>query len=205
MICKECSKDFKEKTSNQVYCSAKCRDKFWGRKYYLKNKDVILSKLKTPENRAKERFLNKQPHRKAQRNEYLRNKRKEDPLFKIEHSIKDRIRISNYRGSVRGLQDMLGYSYEDLKNKLIESPEELEKFLSGDLVIDHIIPHSLFYIFEIGDDEFMKCWDIDNLRLLKRNLNSKKSAKVDFELINKLGISHLFPKSAKEVYDVIYN
>lgn len=44
--------------------------------------------------------------------------------------------------------------------------------------IDHIIPQSSFNIKEIGDCEFLKCWNLSNLRPLEKISNIKKGNKI---------------------------
>lgn len=44
--------------------------------------------------------------------------------------------------------------------------------------VDHILPITSFKINKIGDDEFMKCWSLDNLQPLWGHENIRKSNKI---------------------------
>lgn len=48
----------------------------------------------------------------------------------------------------------------------------------GEWHVDHIKPISSHTILEIGDDEFMKCWSLDNLQPLWGKENISKSNKL---------------------------
>jgi hypothetical protein len=46
--------------------------------------------------------------------------------------------------------------------------------------IDHIIPHSKFK-YELGDDKFIQCWSLSNLRPLEKIANLRKGNRMDEE------------------------
>jgi hypothetical protein len=48
----------------------------------------------------------------------------------------------------------------------------------GDWHVDHKLPITYFNISEPGDEEFMKCWSLDNLQPMWGEENIKKSNKV---------------------------
>ena len=45
--------------------------------------------------------------------------------------------------------------------------------------IDHIIPRVYFNIQELGDEEFQKCWSLENLRPLWAKDNIMKKDKIE--------------------------
>lgn len=51
-----------------------------------------------------------------------------------------------------------------------------EKFMAGEIHIDHIIPQSNFSLWEPG--EAKKCWSLSNLRPMWARENIQKSNKV---------------------------
>jgi len=53
-----------------------------------------------------------------------------------------------------------------------------EKYLKGEIHIDHIIPISLFNIISIKSKGFKKCWSLENLQPLWAKDNLKKKNKL---------------------------
>ena len=114
--------------------------------------------------------------------DYERNRKASDPLYKL---------ISNFRTAI----------YQVLKESNVEknghyfdvlqySPEELivhlENQFKDDMTwenygvwhVDHKLPITSFDIQEIGDEEFMKCWCLDNLQPMWGEENIRKSNKI---------------------------
>ena len=75
--------------------------------------------------------------------------------------------------------DILKYTPEDLI-------QHLEKQFTGNMTwenygewhVDHKKPITSFNFQEMGDDEFMKCWSLDNLQPLWEEENIRKSNKI---------------------------
>jgi hypothetical protein len=114
--------------------------------------------------------------------DYERNRKSRDPLYKL---------ISNFRTAIYTVLkesnvdkyghyfDILGYTPEELINHLEKQFTEgmtWEKY--GEFHIDHKLPISSFNIKEIGDEEFMKCWCLDNLQPMWGEENIRKSNKI---------------------------
>jgi hypothetical protein len=114
--------------------------------------------------------------------DYERNRKARDPLYKL---------ISNFRTAI----------YQVLKESNVEknghyfdvlqyTPEELivhlENQFKDDMTwenygvwhVDHKLPITSFDIQEIGDEEFMKCWCLDNLQPMWGEENIRKSNKI---------------------------
>ena len=123
---------------------------------------------------------------KEERREYNRkywnNRRKNDPIFRIKQNISRSIRyyITNGCKGRETLLDKLGYSLQQLK-------EHLENQFDSNMnwnnygtywQIDHIIPHSTFIYSSMDDEEFKKCWSLENLRPLEATENKIKSNKI---------------------------
>jgi len=104
--------------------------------------------------------------------EYQKKYRKKS----VKNLLTDRIRhLINYslrRRKIKKaghLEDILGYSIEQLKerlNKTMPVGYTWNDFLTGKLDIDHIRPIKLFNYNSQKDPEFKKCWALSNLRLL---------------------------------------
>jgi hypothetical protein len=119
--------------------------------------------------------------RKTKRN-YEKTRKSNDPLYKL---------ISNFRTAIyQVLKEnnvkKNGHYFDILKYTPQQLIEHLEKQFSdemtwdnyGDWHVDHKHPISLYNIKEIGDNEFMKCWSLDNLQPMWGSENIKKSNKL---------------------------
>lgn len=144
-------------------------------KWYEQNKEHRKQYLK--EYREK----NVDNIRKTKR-DYERNRKSIDPLYKL---------ISNFRTAIyqvlkennveknKHYFDILKYTPEDLI-------QHLEKQFTSDMTwenygewhVDHKKPITSFNFQEMGDDEFMKCWSLDNLQPLWGEENIRKSTKI---------------------------
>jgi len=133
------------------------------------------------EYQKKWRDENRDKWRKTKRT-YERTRKANDPLYKL---------ISNFRTAIYQVLkennvDKNGHYFEILKY----SPDELISHLEnqfkdgmtwdnyGEWHVDHILPITSFNIQEIGDNEFMKCWSLNNLQPMWGEENIKKSNKI---------------------------
>jgi hypothetical protein len=160
------------------------------KKYYKSNKEKISEyysewkknkkeHLKEYQKKWREKNINK--WRETKRN-YEKIRKSNDPIYKL---------IANFRTAIYQVLkennitknghyfEILGYTPDDLI-KHIESQftEGMSWENYGDFHIDHIKPISSFNIREIGDNEFMKCWSLDNLQPMWADENIRKSNKV---------------------------
>lgn len=149
----------------------------YAKKWYTKHKEE-----------AKEWWQNRSEEQKAAKAEY--NKNWKNSRYKTNNSYKIRCIISTaIRRSLKGIKkgdsikNILGYTIEELKEWL---ENQFEDWMNWDNLgltatkeketwqIDHIIPVNTFNIKEIGDEEFRKCWALDNLRPLDSYLNNRR-------------------------------
>jgi hypothetical protein len=119
--------------------------------------------------------------RKTKR-DYERNRKSSDPLYKL---------ISNFRTAIYQVLkesnveknghyfDILGYTPEEL---IVHLENQFTEGMTwdnyGEFHVDHKLPISYFNIKEIGDEEFMKCWCLDNLQPMWGEENIRKSNKL---------------------------
>jgi hypothetical protein len=114
--------------------------------------------------------------------DYERNRKARDPLYKL---------ISNFRTAIYQVLkesnveknghyfDILGYTPEELINHLEKQFTEGMTWENyGEFHVDHKLPISSFNIKEIGDEEFMRCWCLDNLQPMWGEENIRKSNKI---------------------------
>jgi len=161
--------DKKWRDSNKEYLSL--NHKVWSEK----NRDHLNNYHKE----WREKNINK--HRENKRN-YEKNRKSNDPLYKL---------ISNFRTAIyQVLKEnnvkKNGHYFDILKYTPQQLIEHLEKQFSNGMTwdnyglwhVDHKHPISLYNIKEIGDDEFLKCWSLDNLQPMWGSENIKKSNKL---------------------------
>jgi len=119
--------------------------------------------------------------RKTKR-DYERNRKASDPLYKL---------ISNFRTAIyqvlkenrvdknHSYFDVLRYTPEEL---IIHLEKQFTDGMTwenyGEWHVDHKLPITSFNIQEMGDEEFMKCWCLDNLQPMWGEENIRKSNKL---------------------------
>lgn len=162
------------------------------KKWREKNKETLKEYVKSWYEQNKEhrkqylkeyREKNIDKIRETKRN-YERNRKANDPLYKL---------INNFRTAIYQVLkenninknghyfDILKYTPEQLISHLESKfSENMTWDNYGEWHVDHIKPISSFIILEIGDEEFMNCWSLDNLQPLWGNENIKKSNKLLF-------------------------
>ena len=78
-------------------------------------------------------------------------------------------------------ESLVGYMVEDLKQHIesqFKNGMTWEKFMAGEIHIDHKIPISLFCYEAAEDREFKQCWALVNLRPMWKSENLSKKDKV---------------------------
>jgi len=114
--------------------------------------------------------------------DYERNRKARDPLYKL---------ISNFRTAIYTVLkesnvDKYGHYFDVLQYTPEELINHLEKQFKDDMTwdnygiwhVDHKLPITSFDIQEMGDEEFMKCWCLENLQPMWGEENIRKSNKV---------------------------
>jgi len=114
--------------------------------------------------------------------DYERNRKASDPLYKL---------ISNFRTAIYTVLkesnvDKYGHYFDVLQYTPEELINHLEKQFVPDMTwdnygiwhVDHKLPITSFDIQEMGDEEFMKCWCLENLQPMWGEENIRKSNKI---------------------------
>lgn len=141
------------------------------KKYYENNRDVCL-------HRSKKWILNNPERVKELARNWRRIKWKTDSKFNLTLKVFRGINLStkkNIKG--RSWEKLVGYTCDDLVKKLKSTiPNEYtwQDYLDSKLHIDHIIPIAAFNYKKPEHLNFIKCWDLDNLRLLPAKENKIK-------------------------------
>jgi hypothetical protein len=160
------------------------------KKYYESNKEKISEyysewrenkKEHLKEYQKKWREDNRDKLRKTKR-DYEKNRKDSDPLYKL---------VANFRTAIwtvlkESNVDKYGHYFDVLQYSPEELINHLEKQFKDDMTwdnygiwhVDHKLPITSFNIQEMGDEEFMKCWCLDNLQPMWGEENIRKSNKV---------------------------
>jgi hypothetical protein len=145
------------------------------KKWSEKNREYLT------EYHKKWRTENVDKWRKTKR-DYEKNRKDSDPLYKLVANFRTAIYTVLKENNITKFGhyfDILGYTPEELI-------VHLEKQFTDDMTwnnygiwhVDHKLPITSFDIREIGDEEFMKCWCLDNLQPMWGEENIRKSNKL---------------------------
>ena len=99
--------------------------------------------------------------------------------FRMGRSLRKALHATKNR---KHWEDILGYDIEKLRLHLefkFQKGMSWDKFINGEIHIDHIIPKSLFKYENYNDREFKQCWCLANLQPLWAIDNMSKGAKCD--------------------------
>jgi len=145
------------------------------KKWSEKNKEHLF------EYHKKWRTENVDKWRKTKR-DYEKNRKDSDPLYKL---------VANFRTAIwtvlkESNVDKYGHYFDVLQYTPEELINHLEKQFKDDMTwdnygiwhVDHKLPITSFDIQEMGDEEFMRCWCLDNLQPMWGEENIRKSNKV---------------------------
>ena len=190
---------YKNKKKN--YFQPYCKDCFSAdkKKHYQENKEKITARQQKyyQNNRGviceKTRMHASKPEVKKRRNERERQRRREDPVYKIQHYV--RVAINRGLRESDGVKtcsiwEVLPYTPKEFRTHM-ETHDEWEDWMKwenwglgdGCWNIDHIIPQSLLPFDTLDHPNFLKCWGLENLRPLDAIENIKKGNKVDSQML----------------------
>lgn len=192
--CKVCRSETKKKYSNKPDIAKKIKE--YGKEYYEKNKEKLLEHGKEY---SKEYYKKNREASIKKALEWRKNnpeKHKENKKRYKSGTIQKRIRTvlskkfalcikKNGIGTCEILEKHLGYTlkqlYEHLEG-LFKEGMTWDNYGSGKdrWCIDHIIPQSSFSYTSYEDEDFKKCWALNNLQPMWFNENSSKSNKLDW-------------------------
>lgn len=153
--------------------------------WYEKNKQKILTTrkeyyLQNQEKIRKNQRLYRETH-KQERNLYEKDRKASDPVYKLRRNIGTAIyKMLTQKKCNLSVMDFLPYSIEELKIHLENQFTEQMSWENYGIYwhIDHIYPQSLLPYTSMEDDNFKRCWSLDNLRPLNAIENIKKSNRI---------------------------
>ena len=144
-----------------------------------------LSKIKNKERRLKTKrlWMQANPDKVREMNRKANEKRRNTPHGKLSHNISGAVRESlcgNKKG--RHWECLVGYSLDQLKRHLEKKFKDgmtWERFIDGEIHIDHKIPITAFNFEKPEDLDFKKCWELDNLQPLWAKDNLVKNGRIE--------------------------
>lgn len=159
-------------------------------KWFQENKDRLNKKELTEEQKEnikeyKARWFQENKERLNKRDLDRRNS---DPKKKINHLVSSAVLkcLGRDKGGNKW-SNILGFSSEELLSHFGVS--EIPKGFH----IDHIIPINA-YSFSSINEEFLKCWNIKNLRIIPAKDNLSKGDKINKKLILEYNLIDILPK-----------
>jgi hypothetical protein len=170
-------KDCKKASDRCSYLKHKEKKTTHQRDWYKKNAEDQREKAKK---RYKKRMQNPDEKRKILdlKNKRQRDMCSSDPSFRIRKNFSRAVGRGLEKGW-RSWEKWVNYTLEDLVSHL---EKQFNKKMTMENYgtywhIDHIVPASSFMVKVIGDEEFMACWSLSNLRPLEAAKNLEKHNK----------------------------
>lgn len=195
--CRNCKQEL-DPGSNNTYCKTCLKKHNEGTRAYFKkmveeNKCVCCAKLLTEDDTA---FYCKTCNERI--NNYRRNKYKTDIVYRLRNYFSSIINFSlrkrGYAKARKSIMQYLSYTIEDLKEHL---EKQFEPWMNWNNTgnyqkdgwddndpstwkwsVDHIIPQASLPYSSMEDENFKKCWALENLRPISAKENLEKGKKI---------------------------
>jgi hypothetical protein len=193
--CKQCQRIRKQQYLSTEHGASvsKLRSVRW---YRANRESALLENLKWREKHRDERKQYSHDYERSRRirsrDDVLQYKRKasnkryrKDAKYRLNRIMGTAIRrsLGTNKGGLHW-ESVVGYSYEDLVRRLrstIPDGYSWQDYRAGstDLEIDHKVPVAAFNFASPQDEDFIRCWSLNNLQLVPRTINRIKSDKVE--------------------------
>jgi 5-methylcytosine-specific restriction endonuclease McrA len=158
--------------------------KQYSKERYEKYKEdsLLKNKIWREENKEYRKQYHKEycANNRDRKNSYDRKRRKDNPKIRIDESMSKSVyeflKKKSFSKSKIGWEGVVGYSVDELYVHLESKfkPEMSWENYGTYWHIDHIIPKSWFEYSAIEDENFKKCWSLNNLQPLEAQENHKK-------------------------------
>ena len=129
------------------------------------------------DNIAKFKEISKTQKFKDNKRRYRQRRLKSDPIFRVRRNISSAIWRALRKGSSnkagQSILKYLEYTIDDLKSHIGRQFDNNMNWDNYGIVwhIDHIVPQSDLPYSSMEDDNFKKCWSLNNLRPLDAKQN----------------------------------
>jgi len=171
----EKNKDKENKRSLKYYYDNIDKIKARSMKYREKNKEKLKAYYKKYRETHKE-------YDKERINNYLKLKRKNDPVFRLNKNISGGIYRSLKNGKGRKhWENLVGYKLKDLKKHLecqFKDGMTWDNYGKCGWEVDHRVPLSIFNIKGVKSKGFKDAWKLENLQPLWQKENLEKRNKL---------------------------
>lgn len=105
-----------------------------------------------------------------------------DLEFTLKHRLRALLRVTLSRGREgRRMQELLGYTVAELRAHLerqFTQGMDWQRFMAGEIHIDHILPVASFKVTGMDCPEFKACWSLANLQPMWAAENCSKQHRV---------------------------
>lgn len=174
------TRKFKQKelfAENKKECS-RCKEKVDLEDFHndKKSSDGKTSSCKKCMNKCNSDWAKRNKDKSREKSTRHRKKREENAIHaRMSNAIWRCLKNEKANSSWLNFVD---YSVKDLKERLesqFTDGMNWDAFMSGEIHIDHIVPKSWFNFTSPQDEEFIKCWSLDNLQPLWAKENCSKS------------------------------
>lgn len=185
-IYRDNNKDKKKNSDALYYAKNKDSINEYKKNWHQENKESRKEKINIYRVENKDKILKQANFRKKER-------RKTDPVYKLRENVSSSIRIFLYTQNVSkkgiSIANNLSYSFDELKlhiGSLFESWMNWENqgiynintwddndSSTWTWQLDHIIPQSKLPYTSMEDENFQKCWALENLRPYSAKQNIK--------------------------------
>ena len=178
--CKQCLKEKNKSTERKEYLKHWRKDNPEKTKdHQEKNRESIKQWRKDNPEWKKQYY----EQNKEELNRKRRNRRSTDPIYKLRCNVSTLVYIAiTRRGGVKNSSvfEYLPYTVKQLREHL---ESQFDENMNWDNYgsywhVDHIYPQALLPYENLEDENFQKCWALDNLRPLEKIENIKKSNKI---------------------------
>lgn len=176
-----------KKTKSGLYSACKSCHLGYMREWRVKNKEYTKEYKQKWDVKNKEHlkdwqrewFLKNNKTRGEYNREYSKQRRKTDPRYRMDSNVRCLIwQALKGEKAGRSWEKLVGYTVDDLTKHLENQfTEGMSWDNYGSWEIDHIKPRSLFKYETAEDQEFRKCWALENLQPLNKIENRKKGNK----------------------------
>lgn len=149
------------------------------RNRHHKNRDVRLEKMRAYQAENRDVLLaNKRKREQKRFNEMYGA----DVAFTLRHRMRSLFRGSLAKRKKSGrMEHLLGYGLDELRahiERQFVGGMNWDRFMAGEIHLDHIVPIAAFDITSCECEEFKRCWALSNLRPMWARENLSKGAKV---------------------------
>lgn len=179
--CKNCKKmymkGYVQKNKEKLSVSQK--------EWYKNNSERVIKKsLEYYENNKSDLVLKRKlynENHKINRNAWEKKRKLSDPAYKLRKNFSTKICVA-LKGNKNNLSILsyLPYTMKKLREHLESQFDDKMSWANYGIYwhVDHIIPQSKLLYTSMMDDNFKKCWSLENLRPLEAIENIRKSNKI---------------------------